>query len=96
MECRGEVMKDKEAVLKRLKRIEGQVRGLEKMVEEDRYCADVLMQMASVEQAIGAAAKVVLKGHLHTCVAVAVKGAKQGEAERKFDEIVTLFGRHWR
>ncbi|HNY42631.1 MAG TPA: metal-sensitive transcriptional regulator [Bryobacteraceae bacterium] len=89
-------MKDKEAVLKRLKRIEGQVRGLEKMVEEDRYCADVLMQMASVEQAIGSAAQVVLKSHLHTCVAAAVKGAKPGEAERKFDEIVMLFGRHWR
>lgn len=89
-------MKDKEVVLKRLRRIEGQVRGLQKMVDDERYCADVLMQMASVEQAIGAAAQVVLKNHLHTCVASAVKGSKPAEAERKLDEIVALFGRHWR
>lgn len=89
-------MKDKEAILKRLRRIEGQVRGLQKMVEEDRYCADVLTQMASVEQAIGATAQVVLKNHLRTCVTAAVRGSKPAEAERKLDEIVSLFGRHWR
>jgi len=89
-------MTDNEAVLKRLRRIEGQVRGLQKMVEEDRHCADVLMQMASVEHAVGAAAQIVLKAHLRTCLATAVKGAKPAEAERKLDEIVSLFGQHWR
>lgn len=89
-------MKDKEAILKRLKRIEGQVRGLQKMVEQDRYCADVLTQLASVEQALSATGKVVLKNHLQTCVTSAVKGASPAEAEKKFDEIVHLFGRHWR
>ena len=89
-------MKDKEAVLKRLKRIEGQVRGLQRMVEEDRYCADVLTQIASVEEALSATGKVILKNHLRTCVTSAVKGSSQAEAERKFDELVNLFGRHWR
>lgn len=87
-------MTDKEAVLRRLRRIEGQVRGLQKMVGEGRCCTDVLMQMASVEQAIGAAARVVLKDHLRTCVASAVKGAKPAEAEQKLDEIVSLWERH--
>jgi CsoR family transcriptional regulator, copper-sensing transcriptional repressor len=89
-------VKDKEAVLKRFKRIEGQVRGLQRMVEEDRYCADVLTQIASVEEALSATGKVILKNHLRTCVTSAVKGSSQAEAERKFDELVNLFGRHWR
>jgi DNA-binding FrmR family transcriptional regulator len=89
-------MKDKDALVKRLRRIEGQVRGLQKMVEEERYCADVLMQISSVEQALAATAKLMLKNHLQTCVASAVKDAHPGEAERKFDELVNLFGRHWR
>lgn len=89
-------MKDKDAILKRLKRIEGQVRGLERMVEEGRYCADVLTQIASVEQALAATGKVILKNHLQTCVASAVQGDSPAEAEKKFDEIVNLFGRHWR
>ncbi len=89
-------MKDKDALLNRLKRIEGQVRGLQKMVEEDRYCADVLMQISSVEQALAATAKLMLKNHLQTCVAAAVKGARPDEVELKFDELVNLFGRHWR
>ena len=89
-------MKDKEAILKRLKRIEGQVRGLQKMVDEGRYCADVLTQIASVEEALAATGKVILKNHLRTCVTSAVQGGSPAEAEEKFDEIVNLFGRHWR
>lgn len=89
-------MKDKEALLNRLRRIEGQVRGLQRMVEDDRYCADVLMQISSVEQALAATAKLMLKNHLQTCVASAVKGARPDEVEKKFDELVNLFGRHWR
>jgi DNA-binding FrmR family transcriptional regulator len=89
-------MKDKDALVKRMKRVEGQVRGLQKMIEEERYCADVLTQISSVEQALAATAKLMLKNHLQTCVAGAVKDAHPGEAERKFDELVNLFGRHWR
>ncbi len=89
-------MKDKDALLNRLRRIEGQVRGLQKMVEEDRYCADVLMQISSVERALAATAKLMLKNHIQTCVTGAVKGARPDEVERKFDELVNLIGRHWR
>ncbi|MBA3974305.1 MAG: metal-sensitive transcriptional regulator [Candidatus Solibacter sp.] len=93
---RRTTVNENDAVLKRLKRIEGQVRGLQKMVEQDRDCADVLTQLAAVEQALSATGKVVLKNRLQACVSSAVKGASPAEAEKKFDEIVNLFGRHWR
>ncbi|MBI2684907.1 MAG: metal-sensitive transcriptional regulator [Acidobacteria bacterium] len=58
----------KEAALKRLKRIEGQVRGLTKMVEEDRYCMDVQMQIAAVQQALRAVSQELMHKHLEHCV----------------------------
>jgi DNA-binding FrmR family transcriptional regulator len=62
----------KDALLKRLRRIEGQVRGLERMVEDDRYCIDVLTQIAAVETALEAVASKVLEDHVSHCVAGAL------------------------
>ena len=59
----------KEKNLQRLKRIEGQVRGLHKMIEDDRYCAEVLVQISSVQQALRSLGKQVMQGHLEHCVA---------------------------
>jgi DNA-binding FrmR family transcriptional regulator len=84
------------AALKRLHRIEGQVRGLQRMVEEGRYCADILTQVASAEQALGSVGKLLLKNHLKHCVTESVLGGKPQEIDAKFDELVELFGRHWR
>lgn len=60
--------KDKEALLKRLKRIEGQVKGIQKMIEEDRYCNDILIQIAAVRSAINKVGGLVLENHLKGCI----------------------------
>jgi DNA-binding FrmR family transcriptional regulator len=81
--------------LKRLRRIEGQVRGLQKMVQEDRYCADIIAQVASVQQALRGVARALMRNHLHHCAAQAIaKGPK--EAEVMYDELLDTIYRHLR
>lgn len=81
--------------LKRLRRIEGQVRGLHKMVEEDRYCADIIAQVASVQEALRGVARALMRNHLHHCAAQAIaKGPK--EAEAMYDELLNTIYRHLR
>ena len=79
--------------LMRLRRIEGQIRGLQKMVEEDRYCADILTQISSVQEALRGVAKELLRNHLRHCVTDTLTRATPGSAEEMFDELVTLFDR---
>ena len=86
----------RQSALNRLRRIEGQVRGLHKMVEEGRYCADILTQVASVQEALGGVGKLLLKNHLKHCVTHAVVSGDQVDTDKKFEEIVELFGRHWK
>ena len=81
--------------LTRLRRIEGQVRGLQKMVEEDRYCADVLVQISSVQEALRAVARELMRNHLKHCATRAIR--KDGpEAEAMYDELIDLMHRHIR
>ena len=87
---------DKEALVKRLHRIEGQVRGIARMVEEDRYCIDILNQMQAVKAALQKAEQEILKTHAAHCVAHAVKHGGAKEQQKKFDELVELFGRYGR
>ncbi len=76
--------KDKEAYLKRLRRIEGQVRGLQRMVDEDVYCIDVLTQVSAVTRALQSVALGLLEDHLSHCVTQAVaQGGPDGEAKVK-------------
>ncbi len=77
----------------RLRRIEGQVRGLQRMVEEDRYCADILVQISSVQEALRAVARELLRNHLRHCIKDAV-GRGDAQAEEAYDELVQLFDRH--
>jgi DNA-binding FrmR family transcriptional regulator len=77
-------------VLRRLRRIEGQVRGLQKMVEDDRYCGDILNQIASVQRALRATGKVVTRNHLETCVTDALRSGDQDAAERTYNEVMDL------
>jgi CsoR family transcriptional regulator, copper-sensing transcriptional repressor len=81
--------------LKRLRRIEGQIRGLQKMVEEDRYCADVLTQISSVHEALRAVGRELVRNHLKHC---ATAGIREGgeEAEAMYDELVDMVYRHIR
>lgn len=76
---------DRDAVLKRLRRIEGQVRGLQRMVEQDTYCIDVLTQVSAATKALEAVALGLLEDHLRHCVSEAIR-AGDGEAEQKIVE----------
>jgi CsoR family transcriptional regulator, copper-sensing transcriptional repressor len=79
--------------LKRLRRIEGQVRGLHKMVEEDRYCPDILMQVASVQEALKGVARELVRNHLSHCARRALKGS-DAEAQQAVEELVALWSKH--
>lgn len=85
----------KDRNLKRLRRIEGQVRGLQKMVEEDRYCADVLTQISSVQEALRGVGRELMRNHLKHCATSAIR-AGDDEAEAMYDELVNLMYKHSR
>ena len=85
----------KDRNLKRLRRIEGQVRGLQKMVEEDRYCADVMTQISSVHEALRAVGRELMRNHLKHCATAAIK-AGPADAEPMYDELVDLLYKHSR
>ncbi|MEO8347115.1 MAG: metal-sensing transcriptional repressor [Betaproteobacteria bacterium] len=78
---------DKPALTKRLNRIEGQVRGIARMIDDDRYCIDVLTQVSAVQSALDALALQLLEHHLHGCVQNAVKS---GDGDRAIDEALTV------
>ncbi len=80
---------------KRLRRIEGQVRGIQKMVDEDRYCADVLIQISAVQEALRAVSRELMRNHLKHCASTAFRGPPE-QAEAMYDEIVGLMHRHSR
>jgi DNA-binding FrmR family transcriptional regulator len=86
----------KDANRKRLRRIEGQIRGLQKMVEEDRYCADIITQVASVQEALRGVARNLMKNHLHHCAAKALQSGKKQETEAMYDELLELIYAHLR
>ena len=80
----------KRSVLTRLRRIEGQVRGLQKMVEEERYCADVLTQVTSVQEALRGVGRAMLHNHLRHCATQAIRSGDETQAEAMYDEIMEL------
>lgn len=83
----------KETVDSRLARIEGQVKGIRKMVENDRYCIDILTQTAAVVSALKGVEEIVMAHHLHTCVAHAMQHDAEKEKQEKMQEIMDVFKR---
>jgi CsoR family transcriptional regulator, copper-sensing transcriptional repressor len=81
--------------IRRLKRIEGQIRGLQKMVEEDRYCPEIITQVASVQEALRGVARQLMRNHLKHCATSAISKGP-GEAEVMYDELLDLVYRHLR
>jgi DNA-binding FrmR family transcriptional regulator len=79
---------EKDALVKRLHRIEGQVRGIERMLEEDRYCIDVLTQIAAVNTALESLAFRILDGHVQHCVASALASGDAAQAAEKSRELM--------
>jgi DNA-binding FrmR family transcriptional regulator len=82
--------------LHRLRRIEGQVRGLQKMIDEDRYCADILTQISSVHEALRSVGRELMRNHLKHCATDAITNGSPKEAEAMYDELVELFYKHTR
>lgn len=84
---------EKTTITKRLKRIEGQVRGIARMIEEDRYCIDVLQQMQAVKAAFARVEDAILKDHSATCVEKAIASGNPKEQRKKFSELVDLMSK---
>ncbi|MBI2377490.1 MAG: metal-sensitive transcriptional regulator [Deltaproteobacteria bacterium] len=84
---------EKAALLSRLRRAKGQLEGVERMIEEDRYCIDVLFQLAAVRAALGKVAARMLEGHVKTCVAHAIASGEVSERDEKIDEVLEVFSR---
>jgi DNA-binding FrmR family transcriptional regulator len=76
--------------LKRLRRIEGQVRGLQRMVEEDRYCVDILTQISSVQEALRSVGRELMRNHLRHCATEAIRKGSPEEAETVYDELLEI------
>ncbi|MEF8795238.1 MAG: metal-sensitive transcriptional regulator [Salinivenus sp.] len=81
---------DQDEIRSRLSRIEGQVRGLQRMVEEDRYCGDILDQIHSVQQALKSVGREIARNHLETCVTDALRSGDEEAAQETYDEIMGL------
>jgi len=88
--------KDKEALIKRMRRIEGQTRGIEKMITEDRYCIDILTQIAAVSTALETVAGILLDDHVNHCVRHALSSGNDAVATEKTTELLEAVHRYTR
>ena len=76
--------------MRRLSRIEGQIRGIKRMVEDDRYCPDILMQVTSAQEALRAVARSLMRNHLTHCAAHAIRDGSEDERQAMYDELLEL------
>ena len=83
----------KDRNLKRLRRIEGQVQGIQRMVEEDKYCVDILLQLTAVQGAVEQVQKLLLARHISSCVTDAIRSGSGRERQKKMDELLDVFSR---
>ena len=80
----------KDDVLKRLNRIEGQIKGIKRLVEEDTYCVDVMNQISSVHEAMRGVGKLLMRNHLQHCVTDALREGDEAKAEKTYQEMMDL------
>ncbi len=80
-------------VEKRIRRIAGQVAGIERMIEQDRYCVDILLQVAAVRAALDNMGKLMLRAHVETCVSDAVASGRPKERKEKIQELMEVFSK---
>ncbi len=83
----------KAKALGRLRRIEGQVQGIQRMVEDDKYCVDILLQLAAVQGAVEQVQKLVLGQHIESCVSEAIHSGNTRERQKKVGELLEVFSR---
>jgi CsoR family transcriptional regulator, copper-sensing transcriptional repressor len=86
----------KSSNLKRLRRIEGQIRGLQRLVSEERYCADILVQISSVQEALRSVGRALMRNHLRHCASEAIRDSSPGRAEAMYEELLNLMDMHSR
>lgn len=84
---------EKEATVKRLRRIEGQVRGIVRMIDEERYCIEILQQMQAIKSALAKVEDAILKDHTATCVESAIASGDVRDQRQKFEELVDLLAK---
>jgi DNA-binding FrmR family transcriptional regulator len=89
--CKREVKMENDNTLRRLKTVEGHLRGVIRMVEEDAYCIDVIRQIQAVEAALNKVSSRILEDHLNSCVITAIQGNDKKERERVLKEITEVF-----
>ena len=77
----------------RLRRIEGQVQGLQRMIDGEAYCVDILLQISAVQGALEQVEKLLLGRHIESCVADALRSGSKGERQQKIDELIEVFAR---
>ncbi|HUO84287.1 MAG TPA: metal-sensitive transcriptional regulator [Thermoanaerobaculia bacterium] len=83
-------------MIDRLRRIEGQVRGIQRMVDEDRYCPDILTQISAIQESLRSSAQVLLESHLRHCVTDAIRSSDPGRSEEVYRELMDLFRKYAR
>jgi DNA-binding FrmR family transcriptional regulator len=83
----------KTKALGRLRRIEGQVQGIQRMVEEEKYCVDILLQLTAVEGAVEQVQRLLLGRHIESCVADAIRSGSTRDRQKKVDELLEVFSR---
>ena len=84
---------DKESLTKRLKKIEGQVKGIQKMVEDERYCVDILVQISAARAAINKVGSIILENHIKGCVTNSVKNGSEEEVDIKIKELMNTINK---
>ncbi len=85
---------ERERVVRRLKRIEGQVAGIRRMVEEEKYCVDTLLQVSAVHGALSKVGQIILSRHIETCVTEAFAGGNEAKRQDMIDELISVFARY--
>jgi CsoR family transcriptional regulator, copper-sensing transcriptional repressor len=84
-------MNDHDDPIRRLKTVEGHIRGIQRMLDEDAYCIDVIQQIQAVQSALSKVSGIILEKHLHSCLINAVRGEDESERERVLKEIANVF-----
>ena len=86
----------KQKAVARLSRIEGQVQGVRRMVEEEKYCVDILLQTSAIQGALEQVRKILLGRHIESCVAEAMASGRAGDRRKKIEELLEVFSRYGR
>lgn len=87
---------EKSKLANRLKRITGQVSAVQRMIDEDEYCVDILMQIAAANGALGKVGQLILESHIHSCVTDAIRDGDTQERKEKLDELIKVFRKYAR